>query len=257
VAPPSDLQFLLRVALATGCGALIGLERQYRSRTAGLRTQALVATGAASFVLVGEQSGAPSAPLQITAYVVSGIGFLGGGVILRQGLAVQGLNTAATLWCTAAVGCQAAAGHVVPALTVTAMVLAVHLLLRPVGRLLDRAPAGGEEHVGLYRLTLAVRRKHEAALRAQLLQALTGADITLRGLTSTSDDAPNADTTLHADVLIEGPAAARLDPLVTRLSLEPGVRTVSWTDQNPDTRHVEDRDDTPPAHSAPSGHTPI
>jgi putative Mg2+ transporter-C (MgtC) family protein len=74
----TDLEFLPRIALATGCGVLIGLERQYRSRTAGLRTQALVAAGAAAFVLVGEQTGTASAPLQITAYVVSNVGFLGG-----------------------------------------------------------------------------------------------------------------------------------------------------------------------------------
>ena len=98
---PTDLEFLVRVVLATGCGALIGLERQYRSRTAGLRTQALVAAGAAAFVLVGEQAATATttaaAPLQITAYVVSGV------------------------------------------------VLAIHLLLRPVGRLVDRAPAGGAD----------------------------------------------------------------------------------------------------------------
>ncbi|QNK79407.1 MgtC/SapB family protein [Nakamurella sp. PAMC28650] len=184
MAVPTDLEFLLRVALATGCGALIGLERQYRSRTAGLRTQALVAAGAAAFVLVGEQAGTTIAPLQITAYVVSGVGFLGGGVILRQGFTVQGLNTAATLWCSAAVGCQAATGHPVPALTITAMVLAIHLFLWPIGRLVDRAPAGGEETVGSYLLTLDVRRSHESHLRAQLPQALAGGQITLRGLSS-------------------------------------------------------------------------
>ncbi|HEX4587831.1 MAG TPA: MgtC/SapB family protein [Mycobacterium sp.] len=76
---PSDLEFVLRVLLATACGAAIGLERQYRSRTAGLRTQALVAAGAAAFVLFGEQTGVAPAPVRITAYVVSGVGFLGGG----------------------------------------------------------------------------------------------------------------------------------------------------------------------------------
>ena len=241
---PTDWEFLLRVALATGCGALIGLERQYRSRTAGLRTQALVAAGAAAFVLVGEQTGTAIAPLQITAYVVSGVGFLGGGVILRQGFTVQGLNTAATLWCSAAVGCQAATGHTVPALTITAMVLAIHLFLRPIGRLVDRAPAAGQDTVDSYLLTLDVRRKHESHLRAQLLQALAGGHITLRGLSShTSDEDPAAATTLQADLLIEGSAAAHLDALVSRLSLEPGVRTVSWHHQNTDTPDAEERDD--------------
>jgi putative Mg2+ transporter-C (MgtC) family protein len=87
---PSDVEFVVRVLVATGCGAVIGLERQYRSRTAGLRTHALVAAGAGAFVLFGEESGAVPAPLQIAANVVSGVGFLGGGVILRQGFSVQG-----------------------------------------------------------------------------------------------------------------------------------------------------------------------
>lgn len=243
--PPSDLQFLLRVLLATGCGALIGLERQYRSRTAGLRTQALVAAGAAAFVLTGEQAGTATAPLQITAYVVSGVGFLGGGVILRQGLAVQGLNTAATLWCSAAVGCQAASGHPVPALTITGVVLAIHLLLRPVGRLVDRAPAAGDDDTGAYLLTMDVRRKHEPHLCARLLQALTEQDITLHGLSADTNDDATA-TVLQADLLIDGPAAGHLDALVSRLSLEPGVRTIAWQDQDPDPRDPDDRDDQPP-----------
>jgi putative Mg2+ transporter-C (MgtC) family protein len=92
-------------------------------------------------------------------------------VILRQGFSVQGLNTAATLWCSTAVGCQAASGHTVPALTVTGVVLAIHLFLRPVGRLVDRAPTGGDDASGAHLLVLEVRRKHEPHLRAQLLQA--------------------------------------------------------------------------------------
>nr|WP_275404316.1 MgtC/SapB family protein [Pseudonocardia acidicola] len=232
--------------MATGCGLLIGLERQYRSRTAGLRTHALVAAGAAVFVLFGEQAGLPSAPLQITAYVVSGVGFLGGGVILRQGFAVQGLNTAATLWCSAAVGCQAAAGHVIPALATTAVVLGVHLLLRPLGRLVDRAPAANVEAVAAYTIVVVVRRKHELHLRAQLLQALTEPDITLRGLSNQAEtDDATGDVELCVEVLIEGGPGARLDALVTRLSLEPGVRAVSWRAEDADLRDTDDRDDAP------------
>src|SRR5574340_161663 len=216
--PPTDLEFLLRVLLATACGALIGLERQYRSRTAGLRTQALVAAGAATFVLFGEQAGAAPAPLQITAYVVSGVGFLGGGVILRQGFSVQGLNTAATLWCSAAIGCQAAAGHLVPALIATGIVLGIHGLLRPLGRLVDRAPAGKTETVGAFTVRVQVRRKHEPHLRAQLLQALADPDVTVQGLAGRSldeDTSAAAMVEIRAETLIEGNAKPILDALVT------------------------------------------
>ncbi|HEX4248767.1 MAG TPA: MgtC/SapB family protein [Pseudonocardia sp.] len=246
----ADVEFVLRLLLATGCGLLIGLERQYRSRTAGLRTHALVAAGAAVFVQFGEQAGVAAAPLQITAYVVSGVGFLGGGVILRQGFTVQGLNTAATLWCSAAIGCQAAAGHVVPALATTAVVLAVHLLVRPLGRLLDRVPAAKEEAIGAYVIVLVARRKHEPQLRAQLLQALSEPNFTLRGLSSlaggSSDDSPASGTSsveLRADVLVEGTPASALDALAARLSLEPGIQSVSWQSLDPDPRGDDERDD--------------
>lgn len=243
---PTDAEFVLRLLLATGCGLLIGLERQYRSRTAGLRTNALVAAGACVFVLFGEQAAIPTAPLQITAYVVSGVGFLGGGVILRQGFAVQGLNTAATLWCSAAIGCQAAAGHVVPALATTGVVIGIHLLLRPLGRLVDRAPAAKDEAVAAYTIRVQVRRKQEPHLRAQLLQALTDPDFVLQGLTSQLAPAdPTADLVdLHVALLIEGHATAHLDAIVTRLSLEPGVRSLSWTADDPDTLSDDERDDT-------------
>ncbi|MGW2816807.1 MgtC/SapB family protein [Streptomyces sp. NPDC001415] len=137
----TTFDFALRLAVGVGCGALIGIERQWRARTAGLRTNALVAAGATLFVLYSEAVGDESSPTRVASYVVSGIGFLGGGVILRDGASVHGLNTAATLWCSAALGVLAASGRLDLALLGTATVLAVHLLLRPAGRLIDRAPA--------------------------------------------------------------------------------------------------------------------
>jgi putative Mg2+ transporter-C (MgtC) family protein len=245
---PTDLEFLIRVLLATGCGALIGLERQYRSRTAGLRTQALVAAGAASFVLFGEQVGNTDGPVRIVSYVVSGVGFLGGGVILRQGFSVQGLNTAATLWCSAAIGCQAAAGHVVPALTLTAIVLAIHTVLRPCGRLLDRTLATKDESIALYTLLVEVDRPHEPHLRARLQPAVDDPDITVRCMTARNLDEDSTGTGLvevHVEMLIEGSAHTTLDGLVTRLAIEPGVRAVSWHAEDTATGSDDDNDDSP------------
>ena len=101
------LNDLINSALSLGgafvLGTLIGAERQYRQRTAGLRTNVLVAIGAAAFVDMGMRlTGKPGA-VQIVSYVVSGVGFLGAGVIMKEGGNVWGLNTAATLWCSAAV----------------------------------------------------------------------------------------------------------------------------------------------------------
>jgi putative Mg2+ transporter-C (MgtC) family protein len=96
----TTLEFFTRLAAGLGCGALIGAERQWRARMAGLRTKALVAAGATLFVLYSDIDGSVNST-QVAAYVVSGIGFLGAGVILRDGFHVRGLNTAATLWCSA------------------------------------------------------------------------------------------------------------------------------------------------------------
>jgi len=124
-----------RLGSALLLGALIGFERQWRQRMAGLRTNPLVAIGAAGFVvfsiiLWGANSSA------VAAQIVSGIGFLGAGVILREGLNVQGLNTAATLWCSAMVGTFAGAGQLVASTLAAAFVISTNLFLRPIVRLI-------------------------------------------------------------------------------------------------------------------------
>ncbi len=96
-------------------GTLIGAERQYRQRTAGLRTNVLVAVGAAAFVDLGVKVAGTTEAVRVISYVVSGIGFLGAGVIMKEGMNVRGLNTAATLWCSAAVGCCSGTGNIAEA----------------------------------------------------------------------------------------------------------------------------------------------
>src|ERR1700760_2550668 len=105
------LDTLVSLFTAFVLGVLIGAERQYRQRSAGLRTNALVSLGAAAFVDFGLRTGGPGSR-QVMAYIVSGIGFLGAGAIMKEGVNVRGLNTAATLWCSAAVGAAAGAGLV-------------------------------------------------------------------------------------------------------------------------------------------------
>ena len=103
------LDSLVSLFAAFVLGALIGAERQYRQRGGGLRTHVLVSVGAATFVDIGMHLNGNPGATQVIAYVVSGVGFLGAGVILKQGNSVSGLNTAATLWCSAAVGACAGA----------------------------------------------------------------------------------------------------------------------------------------------------
>lgn len=125
-------------------GGLIGFERQYRQRTAGLRTNVLVALGAAIFVDIAVSLHGADGAVRVIAYVVSGIGFLGAGVIMRQEGNIHGLNTAATLWCSAAVGAAAGADLILEAILATIFILAANTLLRPIVQAIDRRPLDEE-----------------------------------------------------------------------------------------------------------------
>lgn len=131
----STLEFLTRLAVALIAGLIIGFERQWHHKETGLKTNMLVATGAAAFVLLSIKVAASSPGIdvtRITAQVVMGVGFLGAGVIFREGPNVHGLNSAATIWCSAAIGCIAASGYFMEALICTLLVTIVNTVLEPV-----------------------------------------------------------------------------------------------------------------------------
>jgi putative Mg2+ transporter-C (MgtC) family protein len=135
-------EVLLRVALAAALGGVLGLERELREREAGLRTHLLVSVGSALFTIVSAYgfhaflaSGATvvrADPTRIAAQIVTGIGFLGAGAIIRQGLSIRGLTTAATLWVVAAIGLAAGAGYYSAAVITTAVALVALWPLRAV-----------------------------------------------------------------------------------------------------------------------------
>lgn len=257
-------EMLLRLVTGLGLGALIGVERQWRARMAGLRTNALVSTGAALFVLLsaygfdaGLQGGLRVAdPTRVAAQIVSGIGFLGAGVILRDGLSVRGLNTAATLWCSAAVGALAGAGMYPIATLGTAAVITANVALRPLGRRIDREPSGGAEVSVDYRFQAVCADNAEAHIRALLVQALTGTDFQLRAIRSYNTDTDHQ-VSVTAELSAEHRDDRQLEAALSRLSLEPAVTAVSWTvlTQPPDeadiedTEHFDARTDPPPSHA--------
>ena len=129
----------VRIALALAFGAAIGIEREWRLKQAGLKTMSLVAVGAAAFALMSDTFGDDNHnPGQIAAGVVNGIGFLGAGVIMRRGVTVQGLTTAATLWASASVGVACGLGQVPLAITVTAFIVAMQIVGRSVEQRIRR-----------------------------------------------------------------------------------------------------------------------
>jgi len=224
----SSGDFVLRLGAAVLAGALIGLERQWRSRGAGLRTNTLVATGAAMFVLIAQMTAHNPQPTQITAYVISGIGFLGAGVIIRDGISIRGINTAATIWCAAAVGALAASGFIWQAAVGTAAVLAINIILRPVGRRLDRRPLDEDTEVETtYLIRATTREAREAHIRALLLSAISGHGYQLRALESA--DIPGTDLVeIRAQLTTTGRDDRQIETAAGRLGLEPEVTAVRW-----------------------------
>lgn len=127
--------FVFRLLAAMAAGGLVGLEREWSNKSAGLKTNMLVAVGACIFVLVNvmiSSQSAQSDPTRIIGQIVTGIGFLGGGVILHRGANVHGLTTAATIWCSAALGSIAGMGFFLETAICTVAVLIVNLVFRRV-----------------------------------------------------------------------------------------------------------------------------
>jgi putative Mg2+ transporter-C (MgtC) family protein len=222
---PRDIAIRLGTALLIG--AVIGFERQWRQRMAGLRTNALVSIGAAGFVVFSMTVSADSSPTQVAAQIVSGIGFLGAGVILREGINVRGLNTAATLWCSAMVGTFAGAGQLVASVLAGAFVVGTNLFLRLVVRLINRQPLGAVEVATQYSVELRCQGQEEAHIRALLLQAAGSAGLGLRRLTSENlEDSPQV--TVSALLVSATRNDGALEQIIGRMSLESFVTAAHW-----------------------------
>jgi putative Mg2+ transporter-C (MgtC) family protein len=216
-----------RLLLALLLGACIGAERQWRQRSAGLRTNTLVCFGAAAFVDLGLTI-APGTT-QVIAYVVSGVGFLGAGAIMKDGGNVRGLNTAATLWCSAAVGACAGGGEMLDAVFVTALLIAINSVLRPLSRYIDqRSLAVLDAHV-LYRVRLFCEREHLTEGEHQMTRAVAARSLMLREL-STEKRAETDNSFVQA--ILESPAhdSNLLNALADELRAFPWVKSVEWTE---------------------------
>lgn len=224
----SSLEFAIRLAVAFLLGSGLGLERQWRQRMAGLRTNTLVSTGAALFVMLSVLTPGDSSPTRVSAQVVSGIGFLAGGVILKEGLSVRGLNTAATLWCAAAIGALAGAGFLTEALLGTVAVLVSNTVLRPLGYKINQQPLENTELELCYVCSLVCRSQDEAHVRALLLQSLSLIPMKLRSLRSEDLEQFPDKVEVEAEMVTQTRNDQMLEQIVSRLSLEPGVTAVNW-----------------------------
>jgi putative Mg2+ transporter-C (MgtC) family protein len=220
--------FALNVGTALVLGVAIGLERQWRQHPAGLRTNALVCLGAALFVPLSSLMGDTASPTRVASYVVGGVGFLGGGVILREGFNIRGMNTAATLWCSAAVGSLCGAGFPLHALVGTAAVLTLHLGLRPVGRWVDARLRKAVDVDLQYRMRVVCPHEQERVIRTILLRHINARPtMFVAGIATQEGDQPDR-AVVVADIFSTQRNDKAMEEVVSRLSIEPGVTGVSW-----------------------------
>lgn len=222
------LDMLLRIGLGLLLGAAVGFERQWRARTAGLRTNALVSLGAALFVMLSAYGFDGGDPTRVAAQVVSGIGFLGAGVIMKRGPSISGLNTAATIWASAAVGCLAGAGSYLLAIAGTAAIILANTFLRPLGRLLDRGPTriGREIPPVSYEFTVRCPEDAEATVRALVFEAVHRDEFTVQSVTSTDTEAGVVIVATLTSVSRDDRA---LERAIERVVYEPAVTAVQWS----------------------------
>jgi putative Mg2+ transporter-C (MgtC) family protein len=139
----SDLELIQRLCLSAALGAVLGIEREWRQKYAGLRTNILIAIGSTLFTLMSIDLSASSGgdPTRIAAQIVTGIGFLGAGAIMRTGMDVRGLTTAAMIWVNAAIGVAVGGGEYRLAIIATAVTLVVLVLLNPLEAWIERRAA--------------------------------------------------------------------------------------------------------------------
>ena len=220
-------ELLLRLAAALVVGVIIGIERQWRHKMAGLRTNVLVSIGAAMFCLIATMSPQEASPTRIAAQIASGIGFLGAGVILRDGLNIRGLNTAATLWCAAAAGAMAGSGFLVPAVAASLLILGTNLFLRQLAskfEALQDTRLRREVRYAVHVLCDGHGRQH---VRDLVLATIRESALVLVSFRSAMLNAGQ-----QCQIVTELAAAERSDQeiedLIARLSTEDGVVSAAW-----------------------------
>jgi putative Mg2+ transporter-C (MgtC) family protein len=221
----------LNLFVAACLGAAIGLERQWRQRLAGLRTNTLVAIGAAIFVTYSHVVPDGAGDTRIAAQVVSGIGFLGAGVIFKEGLNVRGLNTAATLWCSAAVGLLAGEGLALYGLMAAALVLGANTALRPIVHAINRQPIESTEEEQHYLVSIDCRAARASDIRSLVVHEFAVVpDVRFSEVDSTSiEDSGRVELT--ATVTSHKRRELAVGTIVARISETNGVIRASWREQ--------------------------
>ena len=186
---PIDI-FIQRLFIAFICGLIIGLERQLRHKMSAVVTNVLVCMGSFLFLSFAMHDSA-NEQARLASQVISGIGFLGGGVIIRDGFSIRGLNTAATLWCSAALGLLISQGYINYAFLGTAFILGANIFLKPLAIRVEHSKYGNRDTEFNYKIKLQCNDSQEEEVIKSFRSSVENKNITIRGIESRRSDETN------------------------------------------------------------------
>ncbi|WP_082530090.1 MgtC/SapB family protein [Rhizobium sp. Root1203] len=220
-----------RLLVAVFLGCLVGIERQWRQRHTGLTTHALVSLGAAIYTsLPALLHDVPD--VRMGGQVVTGIGFLGAGLIMRDGTNVRGLSTAATVWATGAIGVLAGYAMLLEAVEATVLIIAINIGLPRLGFYISALAPEHETVERFYVIGLKCAAHDEATVRTQLLQALSASKLRLHSMESHAvNDTSVAE--VEAMVFSSREEDELIEQVIGKLSLAPHIFSSSWTSTAP------------------------
>ena len=228
--------FIVRILVCFILSFIIGLERHLRGRAIGLRTNVLVALG--SFLFVSMAVNVPTNDeVRMAAQVVSGIGFLGAGVILRDGTNIKGLNTAATLWCNAAIGVMCDSGILLESAIGTFFILISNVLLRYISKnfLKIEQPSNSKKYI----IKVVCSDEKELVIRSIIMQYVERTALVLNHLESKDMDTDK--TKLYATITHSGEIDI-IEKLIGKISIEPGVTSVGFKTEEINNKNIDDDD---------------
>ena len=230
--------FLLRISICFLLSILVGIERQLRHKMVGLRTNVLVCIGAFLFVYLSFGINASTADnTRIAAQVVSGIGFLGAGVILKDGSKIKGLNTAATLWCMAAIGTLCASGLVIEATIGTLFVLVSNIILRFISLfIMNKINSRSKEK---YTFIIKCKKNLEDKIKSKLIKIMDDNNLVLDRLERS--EITEDDIKLKAIIITN--SSNNIELVINKISIINGIISITWEHEKISKSDNEDCDE--------------
>jgi putative Mg2+ transporter-C (MgtC) family protein len=224
---PELIEIVARLAMSMVFGMLVGIERQWHHKNAGIKTNTLVSVGATAFALISARGFGPTNnPAAVAAGVVTGIGFIGAGVIMRRGGSVQGINTAATLWAAGSMGLAIGAGYYKLAPALLATILIIQTAFRPVAAAINRRSGLATP---LVTYTLQVTFRPEAAETVRSTWSAFAAKEGVLIMTVTESKPDDAEMTLEASFGLSELRASEMPLLAQSVMAVPAVSKATWS----------------------------